>query len=61
MVWIENTHIRFDGSSDDVFSDMIAALCAGNIDAILDDEPAFGGLLASDEFEIAFSVETANR
>ena len=53
--------IAFDGTSDDVFADMIDALRRGRIDAVVDDEPAFGGLLAGWEFEIAFTVATANR
>ena len=54
-------HVGFDGNSDDVFSDMINALRAGEIDAVVDDEPAFGGLVGGNEFEIAFTVETRNR
>ena len=59
--WPETIRIGFDGASDDVFGDMINALRAGEIDAVVDDEPAFGGLLDQKEFEIAFTVETANR
>ncbi len=53
--------IGFDGASDDVFGDMIQSLRDGTIDAVVDDEPAFGGLLDVGEFEIAFTVDTRNR
>lgn len=50
----------FDGSSDDVFAEMVEALRAGEIDALVDDEPAFGGLEAGGEFRVAFVAPTAN-
>lgn len=59
--WVNCSRVGFDGASDDVFSDMVNALRRGDIDAVVDDEPAFGGLLDSNEFEIAFTVETGNR
>ncbi len=59
--WHDCDLIGFDGSSDDVFSDMINALRSNEIDAVVDDEPAFGGLLNSHEFELAFTVATHNR
>ena len=58
--WSGCERIGFDGSSDDVFADMVRALRGGEIDALVDDQPAFGGLLDGDEFEIAFTVATAN-
>lgn len=59
--WPGCERIAFDGSGDDVFAEMIGALRRGEIDALVDDEPAFGGLLASGEFEIAFTVATRNQ
>jgi polar amino acid transport system substrate-binding protein len=59
--WPGCERIGFDGNSDDVFADMVGALRRGDIDALVDDEPAFGGLLADGEFEIAFTVQTGNR
>ena len=35
--------VAFDGTSDDVFAEMIDAVGSGDIDAFVDDEPAFGG------------------
>ena len=52
--------IAFDGSSDDVFAEMIEAVRAGGIDAMVDDEPAFGGVVASGEFRIAHTAQTQN-
>ncbi len=40
---------------------MIDALRRGHIDAVVDDEPAFGGLIDDPELGIAFTVSTANR
>ncbi len=59
--WPGCERIGFDGTSDDVFRDMIDALRQGEIDAVVDDEPAFGGLLDNTDFELAFTVPTANR
>src|SRR5262245_42661141 len=50
----------FDGSSDDVFAEMIEAVRAGEIDAMVDDEPAFGAQLASGEYRIAHVAPTQN-
>ena len=52
--------VSFDGSSDDVFEEMIEAVRAGRIDAMVDDEPAFGGLLEGGEFRIVHVAETQN-
>ena len=59
--WVGCHTIGFDGQSDDVFKEMIDALNADEIDAVVDDEPAFGGVLANETFEVAFTVETKNR
>jgi polar amino acid transport system substrate-binding protein len=42
------------------FSDMIAALASGEVDAVVDDEPAFGALLSDPRFRLAFTVNSAN-
>jgi ABC-type amino acid transport substrate-binding protein len=52
--------VAFDGTSDDVFAEMIAAVADGTIDAFVDDEPAFGGVVASGEFRVAHVAETQN-
>ena len=52
--------VGFDGSSDDVFAEMVAAVQSGAIDAMVDDEPAFGAQLASGAFRIAHVAETQN-
>ena len=52
--------VAFDGASDDVFAEMIAAVADGDIDAMVDDEPAFGGVTAGGEFRIAYVAETQN-
>jgi len=53
--------VGFDGTSDDVFKEMIDALSSGGVDAVVDDEPAFGGVIEQPEFKIAFTVKTLNR
>jgi len=58
--WPDCERIGFDGTGEDVFAEMIAALRRGEIDAVVDDQPAFGGLLATGEFELAFTVATRN-
>jgi polar amino acid transport system substrate-binding protein len=52
--------VEFDGTSDDVFAEMVEAVRSGAIDGFVDDEPAFGGLEASGGFRVAFVVETQN-
>ncbi len=52
--------VGFDGSSDDVFAEMVAAVESGAVDAMVDDEPAFGAQLASGRFRIAHVAETQN-
>ena len=59
--WPGCERVGFDGSSDDVFAEMIAALRGGEVDAVVDDEPAFGGLLADPDLSLAFTVATGNR
>ncbi len=59
--WPGCERVAFDGRSDDVFAEMIAALREGEIDAVVDDEPAFGGLLADADFRLAFTAATGNR
>lgn len=50
-----------DGS-DDVYGDMLAALEAGEVDAVVDDDVVFVPLGESDpRFEVAFTVRTGNR
>lgn len=50
-----------DGS-DDVYADMLAALEAGDVDAVVDDDVVFVPLGESDpRFEVAFTVRTGNR
>jgi len=52
--------IAFTGQSNDVFADMIDALEQGEVDAVVDDEPAFGAFLADARFRLAFTVSSAN-
>ncbi|HCH31515.1 MAG TPA: amino acid ABC transporter substrate-binding protein [Oceanospirillaceae bacterium] len=58
--WLGCRPIAFTGQSDDVFADMINALERGEVDAVVDDEPAFGTLLEDARFRLAFTVNTAN-
>ena len=58
--WKGCQYRAFDGTSDNVFKEMIDALSDGEIDGIVDDEPAFGGLLTDSQFRLAFTVETMN-
>jgi ABC-type amino acid transport substrate-binding protein len=51
--------VPFDGASDDVFGDMVAALRAGEIEALVDDDVALVPLEA-DDLTIAFTVPTRN-
>lgn len=51
--------VAFDGASDDVFGDMVTALRAGEIDALVDDDVALVPLEA-DDLTIAFTVPTRN-
>ena len=58
--WPGIEYRSFSGNSDNVFWDMIHALENKEIDGVVDDEPAFGGLIANSVFKISFTVETMN-
>ena len=58
--WKGCQYRAFDGTSDNVFKEMIDALSNGEIDGVVDDEPAFGGLLNDSQFKLAFTIETMN-
>ena len=58
--WVGCQPVAFSGQSDDVFADMIEALAVGDVDAVVDDEPAFGELLTDPRYKLAFTVNTAN-
>jgi polar amino acid transport system substrate-binding protein len=51
--------VGFDGTGADVFAEMLDALRAGEVDAVVDDEPAFAGL-ADPGFAVAFTCPTGN-
>jgi len=51
--------VGFDGASDDVFAELLDALRAGEVDAVVDDEPAFLGL-ADPGLAVAFTCPTRN-
>lgn len=54
--------VPFGGSSDDVFGEMLTALEAGEVDAVVDDDVALVPLGdAHPAFEVAFTVRTGNR
>ena len=54
--------VPFGGESDDVYAEMLAALRAGDVDAVVDDDVVFVPLGESDPtFELAFTVRTGNR
>ena len=51
----------FDGVSDDVFGDMLRALLAGEVDAVVDDDVAFIGIERTyPGIRVAFTVATRN-
>jgi len=58
--WVGCQIVAFSGQSDDVFADMIEALKSGEVDAVVDDEPAFGNLLLDPRYKLAFTINTAN-
>ena len=58
--WKGCQYRAFDGTSDNVFKEMIDALSNGEIDGVVDDEPAFGGTIQDPKFKKAFTVETKN-
>ncbi len=54
--------VPFGAGSDDVYADMLAALLAGEVDAVVDDDVVFVPLgQTHPDFELAFTVKTANR
>ncbi|MGI9117409.1 MAG: substrate-binding periplasmic protein [Gaiellales bacterium] len=53
--------VPFDGASDDVYADMIAATRAGEIDGFVDDDVVMVTLDADPELRLAFTVETRNQ
>jgi len=57
----EAVTVPFGGESDDVFGDMLAALRAGDVDAVVHDDVVFAPLADSAEFDLAFTVKTGNR
>ena len=52
--------VPFDGASDDVFGDMIGALRAGQVDAVVDDDVALIPIAEAPDIDVAFAVETRN-
>jgi polar amino acid transport system substrate-binding protein len=57
----EAVTVAFGGESDDVFGDMLAALRAGDVDAVVDDDVVFVSLASATEFDLGFTVKTGNR
>lgn len=54
--------VPFGSGSDDVYADMLAALRDGDVDAVVDDDVVFVPLGATHpDYELAFTVQTANR
>ncbi|ORB32155.1 ABC transporter substrate-binding protein [Mycolicibacterium parafortuitum] len=54
--------VPFGAGSDDVYADMLAALLAGEVDAVVDDDVVFVPLGATHpDYELAFTVQTGNR
>lgn len=54
--------VPFGSGSEDVYADMLAALKAGEVDAVVDDDVVFVPLGETDpDFEVAFVVKTSNR
>lgn len=52
--------VAFDGSSDDVFGEMLDALRTGDVDAVVDDDVVFVPLDEDPAFEVAFTAPTRN-
>lgn len=59
--WKDVARVGFDGATDDVLGDMVAALRAGEVDGVVDDDCAFGALGQEPDLAIGFTVETRNR
>lgn len=54
--------VAFGAGSEDVYADMLAALLAKDVDAVVDDDVVFVPLGATHpDYELAFTVQTANR
>jgi polar amino acid transport system substrate-binding protein len=53
--------VPFGGATDDVFGEMLDALRAGEVDAVVDDDVALIPLAGDPAFDIAFTVATRNR
>ena len=54
--------VAFGAGSDDVYADMLAALLAEDVDAVVDDDVVFVPLGATHpDYELALTVQTANR
>ena len=53
--------VPFDGATDDVYADMIAATRSGEIDGFVDDDVVMVHLDADPELRLAFTVETRNQ
>lgn len=54
--------VPFGADSEDVYADMLAALTAGDVDAVVDDDVVFVPLGASHpDYALAFVVRTGNR
>jgi polar amino acid transport system substrate-binding protein len=53
--------VAFSGDSDDVFGEMVDALRAGRVDAVVDDDVALIPLAGEPDLEVGFTVATRNR
>jgi ABC-type amino acid transport substrate-binding protein len=53
--------VPFDGATDDVYADMIAATRSGEVDGFVDDDVVMIVLDADPELRLAFTVETRNQ
>ncbi len=52
--------VPFDGVSDDILGEMVAALRTGKIDAVVDDDVALVPLADQQDLNLAFTVPTRN-
>ena len=53
--------VPFDGATDDVFADMIAATRSGDVDGFVDDDVVMFPLDREPDLRLAFTVETRNQ
>jgi polar amino acid transport system substrate-binding protein len=53
--------VGFGGQSDDVFGEMLGALSAGAVDAVVDDDVVFVPLADDPRYDLAFTVRTGNQ